>query len=387
MNFARKMTFAIALFVGAMAVSAQNFVLEGKVKGNVEGASVVLQKYESNDVSTFDSTVVKNGEFTFRSNVREPGNYQLVIDTNKPGTEMPDFQKMWATRIYLENTPMTFAIDLTDMQKGIEPDRIKATITGSATQDIFQKYLDLTDALSFQIDSLEGAADEAVDLQQRVAIAKQSQKLKAELRQKVNQFIQDNKGSLVAVDLVTEALMDLPCPYTEAQVDEMLGWLTADWNGKTSYINLQKQADFAKQIAVGKPFIDGVFVDKMGKKVKLSSLIKKGEYTMLEFWASWCHPCRQEIPHLKKVHERYKDFNIISISIDEREADWKKAMNKEGMTWTQLRNPESFGGVVADKYGITAIPACIILDKEGNFYKTNMRGADLDAFLYDYYKR
>ena len=218
MNFARKMTFAIALFVGAMAVSAQNFVLKGKVKGNVEGASVMLQKYDSNDVSTFDSTVVKNGEFTFRSDVREPGNYQLVIDTNKPGTEMPDFQKMWATRIYLENTPMTFAIDLTDMQKGIEPDRIKATITGSATQDIFQKYLDLTDALSFQIDSLEGAADEAVDLQQRVAIAKQSQKLKAELRQKVNQFIQDNKGSLVAVDLVTEALMDLPCPYTEAQV-------------------------------------------------------------------------------------------------------------------------------------------------------------------------
>lgn len=387
MNFARKMTFAIALFVGAMAVSAQNFVLKGKVKGNVEGASVMLQKYDSNDVSTFDSTVVKNGEFTFRSDVREPGNYQLVIDTNKPGTEMPDFQKMWATRIYLENTPMTFAIDLTDMQKGIEPDRIKATITGSATQDIFQKYLDLTDALSFQIDSLEGAADEAVDLQQRVAIAKQSQKLKAELRQKVNQFIQDNKGSLVAVDLVTEALMDLPCPYTEAQVDEMLSWLTADWNGKTSYTNLQKQADFAKQTAVGKPFIDGVFVDKMGKKVRLSSLIKKGEYTMLEFWASWCHPCRQEIPHLKKVHERYKDFNIISISIDEREVDWKKAMNKEGMTWTQLRNSESFGGVVADKYGITAIPACIILDKEGNFYKTNMRGADLDAFLYDYYKR
>lgn len=387
MNFARKMTFAIALFVGAMAVSAQNFVLKGKVKGNVEGASVMLQKYDSNDVSTFDSTVVKNGEFTFRSDVREPGNYQLVIDTNKPGTEMPDFQKMWATRIYLENTPMTFAIDLTDMQKGIEPDRIKATITGSATQDIFQKYLDLTDALSFQIDSLEGAADEAVDLQQRVAIAKQSQKLKAELRQKVNQFIQDNKGSLVAVDLVTEALMDLPCPYTEAQVDEMLSWLTADWNGKTSYTNLQKQADFAKQTAVGKPFIDGVFVDKMGKKVRLSSLIKKGEYTMLEFWASWCHPCRQEIPHLKKVHERYKDFNIISISIDEREVDWKKAMNKEGLTWTQLRNSESFGGVVADKYGITAIPACIILDKEGNFYKTNMRGADLDAFLYDYYKR
>ena len=387
MNFARKMTFAIALFAGAMAVSAQNFVLNGKVKGNVEGASVMLQKYEADDVVNLDSTIIKNGEFSLHGDVKDPEGCQLVIDANQPGAEMPDYQKMWSTRIYVENKPMTFSVDLTGFPNNIDPNLVKAVITGSATQDTYQKYLNLTDALSQQIDSLEETADEATDLSQRVAMVGEKQKLRAELRQKVNQFIQENKSSLVAVDLVSEALMNLPCPYTESQVDEMLGWLKTDWNDKAAYVNLQKQADFAKQTAVGKPFIDGTFLDKTGKKVKLSSLIKKGEYTMLEFWASWCHPCRQEIPHLKKVHERYKDFNIISISIDEREADWKKAMDKEGMTWTQLRNPESFGGVVADKYGITAIPACIILDKEGNFYKTNMRGADLDAFLYDYYKR
>ena len=387
MNFARKMTFAIALFAGAMAVSAQNFVLNGKVKGNVEGASVMLQKYEADDVVNLDSTIIKNGEFSLHGDVKDPEGCQLVIDANQPGAEMPDYQKMWSTRIYVENKPMTFSVDLTGFPNNIDPSLVKAVITGSATQDTYQKYLTLTDALSQRIDSLEETADEATDLSQRVAMVGEKQKLRAELRQKVNQFIQENKSSLVAVDLVSEALMNLPCPYTESQVDEMLGWLKTDWNDKAAYVNLQKQADFAKQTAVGKPFIDGTFLDKTGKKVKLSSLIKKGEYTMLEFWASWCHPCRQEIPHLKKVHERYKDFNIISISIDEREVDWKKAMDKEGMTWTQLRNPESFGGVVADKYGITAIPACIILDKEGNFYKTNMRGADLDAFLYDYYKR
>lgn len=150
---------------------------------------------------------------------------------------------------------------------------------------------------------------------------------------------------------------------------------------------LQMQAEMAKHTAIGNHYIDGTVVTPEGKQVKLSSLIKKGEYTMLEFWASWCRPCRQEIPHLKKVHEKYKDFNIISISVDERDADWKKAMAKEGMTWTQVRNPEGFGGMVMGEYGINGIPACLILDKDGNFYKTNMRGAYLDAFLFDYYKK
>jgi len=163
--------------------------------------------------------------------------------------------------------------------------------------------------------------------------------------------------------------------------------LKNDWSSSAQYPMLQMQAEMAKHTAIGNHYIDGTVVTPEGKQVKLSSLIKKGEYTMLEFWASWCRPCRQEIPHLKKVHEKYKDFNIISISVDERDADWKKAMAKEGMTWTQVRNPEGFGGMVMGEYGINGIPACLILDKDGNFYKTNMRGAYLDAFLFDYYKK
>ena len=97
---------------------------------------------------------------------------------------------------------------------------------------------------------------------------------------------------------------------------------------------------------------------------------------MLEFWASWCGPCRGEIPHLRHVYQDYKDkgFEIISISIDEKKTDWDKAMKEEKMVWKQLCDPNGFKGPVAQKYNITGVPTCILLDKEGRIFKTEMRG-------------
>ena len=89
----------------------------------------------------------------------------------------------------------------------------------------------------------------------------------------------------------------------------------------------------------------------------------------------------------KNSRVELKELAILLGLTEVDVANELEAMEKEGMNWTQLRNPEGFGGMVMGEYGINGIPACLILDKNGNFYKTNMRGAFLDAFLYDYYKR
>ena len=108
---------------------------------------------------------------------------------------------------------------------------------------------------------------------------------------------------------------------------------------------------------------------------------------MVEFWGSWGGPCRGEIPHLRHVYQEYKDkgFEIISISIDEKKTDWDKAMKEEKMVWKQLCDPNGFNGPVAQKYNITGVPTCILLDKEGRIFKTEMRGAALDAVLQELY--
>ena len=104
---------------------------------------------------------------------------------------------------------------------------------------------------------------------------------------------------------------------------------------------------------------------------------------MLEFWASWCGPCRGEIPHLKHVWKEYKDkgFDIVSISVDEENKDWQKALREEKMDWPQLNDPKGVQGPAQQVYNITGVPACILLDKEGRIYKTDTRGAYLDAEL------
>ena len=94
-------------------------------------------------------------------------------------------------------------------------------------------------------------------------------------------------------------------------------------------------------------------------------------------------PCRGEIPHLKHVYQNYKDkgFEIISVSIDQKNKDWQKAMKEEKMPWIQLNDPQGENGPAIQVYNVTGVPHCILLDKEGKIFKTNMRGAYLDAAL------
>ena len=118
--------------------------------------------------------------------------------------------------------------------------------------------------------------------------------------------------------------------------------------------------------------------------MRLSEYVKPGAYNMLEFWASWCSPCRGEIPHLRHLYEVCgKDFNMISVSIDERDTDWKKAVQEEGMQWHQLCDQKGRKGPVAIEYQVSGVPYCIVLDPEGKIVCGGVRGAELDVVVQD----
>lgn len=170
------------------------------------------------------------------------------------------------------------------------------------------------------------------------------------------------------------------------EIDQMQALFEKHWAGTAELEHFTTAASAARPLAVGQKYKDIDVLDRNGKTVKLSSMIPENEYVMLEFWASWCGPCRGEIPHLRKIHDKYKDFAIVSISLDEKDSEWQKAMKEENMSWTQGRIEGGIYGAYVKEYNIQAIPMCLILDKEGRFYKTNMRGAYLDVFLDDLYK-
>ena len=110
--------------------------------------------------------------------------------------------------------------------------------------------------------------------------------------------------------------------------------------------------------------------------------VKKSDFQIKSFRASWCSPCQGEIPHLRHVNELLgKDFNIISISFDEKDADWQKAMQEEGMVWTQLNVSGGFQREACQKYNIQGVPYSLILNGEGKIIAGEARGAELDLLL------
>lgn len=389
---------ACTLCIFACQQKQEGYVINGTLQGDAEGGRVYLVDEYSYPPVKYDSTVVKDGKFTLKGKLDVPAKFcSLVIDVNEPDAEDPDYRdKMLKYNFYVENSNITFDGDMATLPSYYwNPDRKGVpTITGSASQDLYRKYTDSLKDISSKLSELNQRYSKEYIIPEMdgkdvtetgVEIVKAMQPLNQERQNLDLKFIKENIASVVGYDQLMNNFSGMYVPFTAEQIDEMLSWAEGPWAGTPQLNELKEAAAKAKKMAVGQKIIDGEFLNPKGEKVMLSSLIPKDKYVMLEFWASWCGPCRGEIPHLVKVNKKYKDFDIISISIDEKDADWQKAMKEEGMVWKQLRNPNGMKGVTLDEYNIQGVPTCIILDKEGRIYKTNMRGAYLDEFLIETY--
>ena len=393
---------AVALLAGCQPGAGPGYTLDGVLTGGEAPTGKVYLQRQMPDgqmVST-DSAAITDGKFSLKGHVDRPQMYTLRIDLRTDPTESVQ-GKVFVSNFYLENSPITFEGNLKTLP-GVfyNPERpLEApVIKGSATEDFYARFrADIkpaSDSLAV-IDRRyweEYTAPMMNDKEHKhdytevgVALVKEEARWRKELQEKTLAFIRENPSSVVAFDQLVALFSDFTVNYSGKQIDEMRSWVADAWTGTPQLAALDSIVSRIKPVALGEKYADIDVQTPDGKTVKLSSLIPEGKYVMLEFWASWCGPCRAEIPHLVRVHEKYKDFNIVSVSVDEKEADWQKAMKEERMTWTQARITGGIMGEEVKKFNITGIPMCMVLDGEGRFYRTNTRGAYLDAFLMELY--
>jgi len=393
---------AVALLAGCQPGAGPGYTLDGVLTGGEAptGMAYLQRQMPDGQMVSTDSATITDGKFSLKGHVDRPQMYTLRIDLRTDPTESVR-GKVFASNFYLENSPITFEGNLKTLP-GVfyDPERpLEApVIKGSATEDFYARFRadikPVSDSLTV-IDRRyweEYTAPMMNDKEHKhdytevgVALVKEEARWRKELQEKTLAFIRENPSSVVAFDQLVALFSDFTVNYSGKQIDEMRSWVADAWTGTPQLAALDSIVSRIKPVALGEKYADIDVQTPDGKTVKLSSLIPEGKYVMLEFWASWCGPCRAEIPHLVRVHEKYKDFNIVSVSVDEKEADWQKAMKEERMTWTQARITGGIMGEEVKKFNITGIPMCMVLDGEGRFYRTNTRGAYLDAFLMELY--
>ncbi len=400
----KKIILAVAIIIAMVACTqkpADGFVINGTLKGNAENAEVKLYDgmggYPYKEA--MDSTFVKNGKFQFKGKLDRP--MQVLVRIIMPDSTLELFDRELGGSFYLDNSTVTFDADVNTVTSTYyyPPRKVAPVITGSAIQVENERLSAMISDINAKMESLGetrieiyNKLDEDANATQLngedifdlgVRLQTEMETLSQKKDEIINKFIKENPQSAVAFDNAVYMFFD--GHLSAQQIDDLLATLEPAWKGTTRFEELLDEAENFKKMAIGQILPDAEFLNEKGETVLLSSVLPKDDYAMVEFWASWCGPCRGEIPHLKKLKERFPHFNIISISIDEDSEAWKKALKEEKMNWLQLNESNGYNGVITTKYNISGVPACFIIDKDRRIIQSDSRGIKLDKFVFETY--
>ena len=369
-----------------------------KISGSVPGTPDGMKVYLYNWNTPVDSSVVKGGKFVLTGKVDVPTRYQLLIDLSPDKVESYE-KDLRGSDVFVENVDIKYespSIDsLPSRNSFLRNVKGNVIVTGSPVHDLFLSYQEKikpyrtknSEAWNkylkvYHIPALDGV----FNTREGIALAREMNDAQKEITRIQWDFIKANPKSPVSVDVAQN--MVYSAKFSKAEMENLLQAIDPSLRETAGYKLLQKSLEEIAPIALGEKYKDLELVDENGKTVQLSDYVKPGQYNMVEFWASWCGPCRGEIPHLRHVYDAYgkgKDaFNMISVSIDDKEKDWKQALKEENMKWTQLCDLKGWKGEVINKYKIQGVPFCLILDKEGRIIDHGVRGSELDVVLIKY---
>ena len=390
-----------------------SYKLSGHLTG-VKGKGVaILQDYQTYKE---DTVPFIDGKFEFTGEQEIPKIYRLYFI----GPEDSLVTQCKSDLLYIENGDIHCSGEYYQLMNYIEnndPSLKRMTIKGGNTNAIYESYLnDIRPIMQEAIvvsNKLEypGVAVENMTEEQYSEALQMQEQLDFLLSKRdsiKDKCIETYANSQLAYDFVLASIAkdrhyeewidenrahgngypeDIAIPSTD-KVEKWISLLNKQNTFSPNQIDTLRQlADKCSHLTPGAPFIDGYITTLSGDSVLLSSQLKEGQYTLIDCWASWCHPCRASIPHLKQLYKKYKDkgLNVIGLSLDgnQMKDQWLKAVDAEQMDWPQFLT--DFHCEIIKDYSVAAIPNILLITPDKKILKTGVRGFDLDLILKNIY--
>ena len=333
---------------------------------DADGMKIVLKKVtvDSGEAVTIDSCVVKKGKFEMKGIVEYPEYCLLYAGDNGP------------VRLFVEDSIIDISFNLNNIQN--------SEVAGSKENDLhLEFYAQMSasgdSAAKVNSDYMALKHSEETDVEKEKEYLARMDTIRQQRIAYMKQFAEEHSNNIITALIVREIIPDLLPEELEKYANGF-----DDVNSQSPWVqSIKEKAEYAKRLEIGEPFVDFAMTAPDGNEISLSDHAGKDQYVLIDFWASWCRPCRMANPQLVKIYKKFKDkgFEIVGVSLDKDKTEWTNAIEADELTWPQMSDLKFWQSKGARLYSVNSIPYTVLLDKDGTILEKGLQPDELEKKL------